>query len=188
MKIGVYIGSFNPPHRGHIEIAHKIPELGLADQVLFVPTGCYWGKQSLMPIEARIEMLRTACTDETVAVETQCNEIPYTAELLPALEQEYPGNELLLILGADSLVRFSEWYKADLILKNYRFLVIPRRGYDAEMLLQGIGKQDAIVVEDIPELPFSSTEIRALEKDSPQLEQLMTPEILRIYRTLDAQA
>lgn len=185
MRIAVYIGSFNPPHKGHAEIGRSIVRYGLADRLLFVPTGNYWGKQSLLPMEHRIRMLQAACNREDMTVETQCNEIPYTADLMRALGKEYPGDELMLVLGADSLVKFDEWFRFRELLETYHFIVVNRDGYDTKKLLQRLGKRDAWIANGIPNLPYSSTAIRALQREDPILQKYMDPEVLKVYRSLE---
>ena len=99
MKLGVYIGSFNPVHNGHIEVVNYLLNNNIVDKVLIVPTGAYWDKNNLIDIKDRINMLRFF-ENERILIDDKHNDIPYTYLLMRKLKKEY-DDELYLILGAD---------------------------------------------------------------------------------------
>jgi nicotinate-nucleotide adenylyltransferase len=84
MRIGVYCGSFNPVHKGHIKIVREVLKKDLADKVLIVPTGNYWDKQNLPPVVHRIKMLRYF-ENERIMIDDVHNDIQYTYQLFRAL-------------------------------------------------------------------------------------------------------
>ena len=84
MRIGVYVGSFNPPHLGHKKIIYYLLENNYIDKVLIVPTKDYWDKKNLIDIKDRINMLKYYENDN-VEVDTIHNSFPYTYELLNEL-------------------------------------------------------------------------------------------------------
>ena len=81
MKLGVYIGSFNPPHKGHIYVVNYLLDNLIVDKVLLVPTGNYWDKQSLVDITDRINMLKFYENDNII-IDTVNNNYPYTYQLM----------------------------------------------------------------------------------------------------------
>ena len=108
MRTGVYCGSFNPVHKGHIKIVRTALRRNLLDRVLIVPTGNYWDKQNLPPVKDRINMLKFFENDRIMIDETH-NDIQYTYQLFRALKQEYPDDQLVLIIGRDNIPTFDRW-------------------------------------------------------------------------------
>ena len=102
MRIGIYPGSFNPVHNGHIKIAITSVKQKLVDEVLIVPTGSYWNKNNLVDLNHRINMLRIFESD-TLIIETEYNITNSTYELFELLKNRYVDDELYLILGGDFL-------------------------------------------------------------------------------------
>ena len=173
MRIGVYCGSFNPPHKGHIEIADTCLKQNYVDKVLIIATGNYWHKQNLMPVQNRIEMLRNF-ESENIIIDDKHNDIPYTYLIFRELREEYPDDELFLIIGGDNLPDFMAWSEYQELLQ-YVFLVIPRdeiQTPEIENIMNRMGK-DNYEILDIPNIPICSTFIRNNMDDYSKIEDCL---------------
>lgn len=156
MRIGVFGGSFNPPHLMHLNIAKDLLRLKYLDKVIFVPTGNKYSKDDLIDIKYRIEMLKimTISYDDMIVSDYENQDrVVYTYETLDYFKKKYLGSEIYFILGADNLKQISNWKNSEYILSNYKLLVI-NRGNDK------IEVKDNVVVTDILNNDISSTFIR----------------------------
>lgn len=156
MRIGVFGGSFNPPHLMHLNIAKDLLRLKYLDKVIFVPTGNKYSKDDLIDIKYRIEMLKImiiSYDDMIVSDYENQDRVVYTYETLDYFKKKYLGSEIYFILGADNLKQISNWKNSEYILSNYKLLVI-NRGDDK------IEEKDNVVVMDILNNDISSTFIR----------------------------
>ena len=115
MRKGIFIGSFDPVHKGHIKIVKTCLRKKLVDEVLIIPTGNYWDKQNLSPLEKRIKML-SYYENKKIRIDKVHNEIQFTSDLFKQLSQENPNDELILILGADNIPKFNQWYNYEELL------------------------------------------------------------------------
>ena len=159
MLIGVYIGSFNPVHIGHIKIARHLIEKNYVDKVLIIPTGNYWNKQDLVDIKDRINMLKLYETDNII-IDDKHNDIEYTYQLLNQLEKESIDNEYALIIGADNIVDFDKWKNYQEIL-NRQLIILNRNGIDINKYLKKLGKNTKYkITTDLENINISSTDIR----------------------------
>ncbi len=160
MRIGVYCGSFNPVHKGHIKIVREALKKGLVDKVLIVPTGNYWDKQNLPPVALRIRMLRYFENDRII-IDDVHNDIQYTYQLFRVLQEENPDDQLVLIIGRDNIPTFNRWMEYKELLQ-YDFIVIPREDIDVEdlhELMKGYGKDNYCILQ-VRNINFSSSFIR----------------------------
>ena len=157
MRIGVYVGSFNPPHLGHQHVVDYLLEKDLVDLVLLLPTPNYWDKNNLVSIQDRVEMLKYY-EDEKVKVDQEHNAYPFTYQVLDSLEKDYPNDELYLIIGSDNIERFHEWKNVENILKHY-VIVLKRGDYKPNPHLS-FYKNKFIYQDDFEPISISSTDIR----------------------------
>lgn len=163
MKIGIYVGSFNPPHLGHIKIVNHLVD-NYFDKVIIVPTGNYWDKQDLINVKDRINMLKLF-ENENIMIDNKNNDVQYTYQILDILSREYKEDELYLILGADNLINLDKWKNYDRILK-YNLIVLNRTNIDVLKYLNYLNKRtNYIVVDDLPNIDISSTMIRKKLKE-----------------------
>ena len=156
MRIGVFGGSFNPPHLMHLNIAKDLLRLKYLDKVIFVPTGNKYSKDDLIDIKYRLEMLKIMTkyyNDMIVSDYENQDRVVYTYETLDYFKKKYLGSEIYFILGADNLKQIGTWKNSEYILSKYKFLVI-NRGNDK------IVASDNIVVTNILNSDISSTFIR----------------------------
>lgn len=132
MKIGLYFGSFNPIHIGHLVIANHLVEHSDLDKVWFVvtPHNPFKKKSSLLDNYQRLEMVYRATKDyDTLSptdIEFNLPQPNYTINTLAYLEEKYPEYEFSLIMGEDNLKSFHKWKNYELILKNHDVYVYPR--------------------------------------------------------------
>ena len=172
MRVGVFGGSFDPVHNGHLFVAEAVREASGLDRVLFVPTreGKHYrgGAMSASPAE-RAAMLRLAIAANVCFALDESDLAPdasgYTADLLPRLQARFAGAELVFIVGGDSLVR-SQWQRLDEVVDALaEFVVAPRgtvaRG-DLDAALAGLtpDRRAKIRYLDVPVVSGSATEIR----------------------------
>lgn len=158
IKMGIYIGSFNPPHVGHIDVVNYLLKEKYVDKVQIVPTLNYWNKQNLIDIKHRINMLKLYENDN-IKVDTKNNHYNFTYELMSVLKKEYPDYELYLIIGSDNIINFDKWKNYEELLK-YKIIVMNRSNLDITNYLEKLGRDNFIVLSDYNSINVSSTEIR----------------------------
>ncbi|WP_034042209.1 nicotinate (nicotinamide) nucleotide adenylyltransferase [Wocania ichthyoenteri] len=132
MKVGLYFGSFNPIHIGHLVIANHLVEHSDLDQIWFVvtPHNPFKKKSSLLDNYQRLEMVYRATKDYTKLkpsdIEFNLPQPNYTINTLTYLQEKYPDYKFSLIMGEDNLKSFHKWKNFELILKNHHIYVYPR--------------------------------------------------------------
>jgi nicotinate-nucleotide adenylyltransferase len=132
MRLGVFGGTFDPVHTGHLVLAEQCREQGRLDQVLFVPAARPPHKQEtpLTPFHQRVEMLELAIAGQpTFRIDELEKDRPgpsYTVHTLEALRREHPGSELFLLLGSDTLHDLKHWYQPERIAELAGFFVVLR--------------------------------------------------------------
>lgn len=178
MRIGVFGGSFNPPHLMHLNIAKDLLRLKYLDKVIFVPTGNKYSKDDLIDIKYRIEMLKimTISYDDMIVSDYENQDrVVYTYETLDYFKKKYLGSEIYFILGADNLKQISNWKNSEYILSNYKLLVI-NRGDDK------IEVKDNVVVTDILNNDISSTFIRNNIDNNDIIKKYLDKNVLEYIR------
>jgi nicotinate-nucleotide adenylyltransferase len=162
MITGLYFGSFNPVHTGHLVIASYMVEFTNLEQLWFVvsPQNPLKEKKSLLQDYHRLEMVRLAVEDDdrfrVSDIELRLPTPSYTIDTLTYLMEKYPDREFQLVMGADGLRTFHKWKHADLIAKRYHLLIYPRPGTDREAASH---LPNATLV-DAPVMEISSSFIR----------------------------
>lgn len=151
MKVGVFVGSFDPVHLGHINIVKYLVKENYVNKVIIIPTGNYWDKQNLTNIKTRIEMLELI-EDENIIIDKKHNNYKYTYEILNFLQEERPNDELYLIIGADNAKSFKKWKNHEEIINNYKIIIINRNNIDINL------NSSIIIRKDFTDV--SSTKIR----------------------------
>ncbi len=132
MKVGLFFGSFNPIHIGHLVIANHLVEYSDLDQVWFVvtPHNPFKKKSSLLDNYQRLEMVYRATKDYTKLkpndIEFGLPQPNYTINTLVHLQEKYPDYEFALIMGEDNLKSFHKWKNYELILDGHHIYVYPR--------------------------------------------------------------
>ena len=167
MKIGIFGGSFNPPHKMHKKIAIELIKKHYVDKVIFVPTGSkYKYKNNLLSDKVRLEMLELMCHDNNnleVSDYELKEHVVYTYETLNYFRNKYKDDEIYFICGTDNLSYIDKWKKGEDILSNNKLLVIKRNTDDINTLLDKYKDyKNNIIVTDIKENEISSTKIREM--------------------------
>ncbi len=132
MKVGLYFGTFNPIHIGHLTIANHLAEHSDLDQIWFVvtPQSPFKKKSSLLDNYQRLEMVFQATKDydklRPSDIEFGLKQPNYTIDTLTYLEEKFPDYEFALIMGEDNLKSFHKWKNYELILENFDIYVYPR--------------------------------------------------------------
>lgn len=163
IKTGVYGGSFNPIHNGHIALARHLLQEAELGEIWFVvsPQNPFKVQQQLLADDKRLLLVRKALAPypQLVASDFEFS-LPrpsYMWHTLQSMSAQWPDRELHLIIGADNWLCFDRWYHADDIRSTYPIIIYPRQGYDIEpsALPQGVR------LVNTPLYNVSSTEIRA---------------------------
>lgn len=164
MKIGLFFGTFNPIHVGHLTIANHIQQHSDLNQVWFVvtPHSPFKKKTSLLDDHQRLEMVYRATQDYSnlrpSAIEFGLKQPNYTIDTLTYLVEKYPEHEFAIIMGEDNLKSFHKWKNYELILQEYSIYIYPRisQGH-IETRFEGHPKIKRV---DAPIMELSSTFIR----------------------------
>ncbi len=187
MKLGVYGGTFDPVHSGHLAVAEEVQrQLGL-DEVLFVPAGQPWMKAAgpLAPARHRLEMVRRAVAGRAglsvSAMEVERPGPSYTLQTLEELGRQRPGDELYLILSWESLAEFPRWYRPEGIIRLCRLVVVPRPGAirpDLAALDRAVpGLAERTLLLEGPLVDISATEVRRRLREGQPVEGLLPPAV-----------
>ncbi|MCE2773092.1 MAG: nicotinate-nucleotide adenylyltransferase [Bacteroidetes bacterium] len=162
MKIGLFFGSFNPVHHGHMILANFMLEFTDLDKIWFVvsPHNPLKEKSSLLADHHRLEMVTRAIGDhlnlKASDIEFRLPQPSFTINTLAHLSEKYPDIRFALIMGADNLQSLHKWKNYEQILEHYDIYVYPRPGLINDELL----KHPHIHLTDAPLINISSTFIR----------------------------
>ena len=162
MKTGLYFGSFNPIHNGHLMLANHLAEFGGIDDLWFVisPQNPFKQKQTLLPDYQRLELVRRAIEGypkfKACDAEFKLPKPSYTIDTLTYLKEKYPDREFYLIMGGDNLDGFPRWKNSEQILAQHHLLVFPRKGCGAGSLAD----HPNVSIVETPIIEVSSTFIR----------------------------
>jgi len=179
-KTGLFFGSFNPVHVGHLVIAGYLSAFTDLDEVWLVvsPHNPLKNKSGLANKYDRLEMARLAiegAEDIKVSdIEFALPQPSYTVDTLAYLKEKYPGREFALVMGADNLVSLKKWKNYELLLRDYQIYVYPRPGAD----LQDWAGHPAITITDTPQMDISSTFIRKAVKEGRNVRFFVPDKVL----------
>lgn len=138
MKIGLYFGSFNPVHNGHLIIANYMLQYAGLDQVWFVvsPQNPFKLNSGLLNEYQRLHLVRIALEGETAIkasdIEFSLPKPSYTIDTLTYLEEKYPNEQFCIIMGSDGLQNLEKWKSGELIMKRYSIYVYERPGFPVD--------------------------------------------------------
>jgi nicotinate-nucleotide adenylyltransferase len=180
-RLGIFGGTFDPPHVGHLVAAVNVRhELGL-DRVLLVVNDQPWqklGTRDITPAEDRFAMVAAAVGDveglEASRIEIDRGGMSYTADTLAELLADDPGRRLFVILGSDAAVGLPSWERADEVRSLATIVVVERPGAGGGEPPRGW----SWVSVEVPRLEVSSTDLRARVADGRPLDYLLSPEVI----------
>ncbi len=179
MKVGLFFGSFNPIHIGHLIIANTVLEKTDLSKVMFVvsPQSPFKNSSALIPEYDRLEMVRLAIFDnldfEVSDIEFHMPKPSYTVDTLAYLSEKYPEREFSVIVGEDNLAGFNKWKNYETILKYYRLIVYPRPNTKESPL----DIQEVVKMIDAPLMEISATFIRDCVRKNQSIRYLVHPEV-----------
>lgn len=182
MKIGIFGGTFDPVHRGHLQLARMAREQCSLDKVIFVPAFQPPHKQHLpsgVSAKHRYEMVRLALEEEgrpffeISDCEFKRKGISYTFDTLREFEKKYPGAVFFLILGQDAFEGISTWHRADELKEKVYFLAAQRGNCDAVMT-----ENARVQWVQMPLCPISASGIREALKQGQDVNDYLSPKIL----------
>ncbi len=164
---GIYGGTFNPIHNGHLLLGRSLVEAGLVEELWFLvsPQNPFKVNQELMPDEERLRLTQLAVRGHSKLkvsdFEFRLPRPSYMVHTLEAMRRHYPRREFVLVIGGDNWERFPQWYQSEEILRHHRLIIFPRPGCRLENL------PPTAIVADTPMLDISSTAIRERMRTDP---------------------
>lgn len=177
MTVGIFGGSFNPVHNGHIAVAEAILSQGMADEVWLTLSPLNPLKQTpdeLLPDHVRLEMLKLAVEGipglRVCDIELTLPRPSYTINTLLTLERLHPGVHFRVIMGADNMVIFNNWKAHEEIAEKFTPIVYPRQGYECMGTL------------NLPLNNISSTQIRRMLKNGESVNNLIPCKVERYIK------
>ena len=179
IKTGIFGGSFNPIHNGHISLARQLKEKAGLDEVWLMvsPQNPMKRQTDLLSDEARLQMARLALKHEPGIIasdyEMHLPKPSYTWLTLQSLSRDYPDRQFVLMIGGDNWAIFHRWFHADDILQNYQVVVYPRR--DEQPAEKSLSAGVTIVEAEL--LDVSSTEIRQRIREGRSIQKLVPPSV-----------
>lgn len=172
MTVGIFGGSFNPVHNGHIALAETLAETGVVDEVWLTLSPLNPLKENpreLVDDNERLAMLHLAADEikglKVCDIELTLPRPSYTINTLKALSESYPDTAFRLIIGSDNMLIFDRWKDHDEIMRAYRPIVYPRPGYPCTGTL------------DLPVHDISSTTIRERVRMHMPIDNLVPPAV-----------
>ncbi len=179
-KIGLYFGTFNPIHIGHLILANHFAETTDLDEVWLVvtPQNPMKRKDSILDNHHRLELVYKATYDYPKLSPSDIEfslPIPnYTINSLIHIEEKNPDKQFVLLMGEDNLVSFPKWKNYDLILERYELYVYPRK--TNRTIPKQFQNNPKIILIDAPQIELSSSAIRKAIKAKQNIRPLLPPE------------
>ena len=180
MKIGLFFGSFNPIHHGHLMVASFIANHTDLQQIWLVvsPQNPHKSQSSLLNEYDRLHLAQLAIEDDTQIkvsdIEFKLPKPSYTIDTLTYLQEKYPQHQFYVIMGSDSFQNLPKWKNFEALVKNYQFIVYKRPGFD---ISEKYGAD--VTYLEAPMLELSATLIRNNCKDGITIRYLV-PEDVRL--------
>jgi nicotinate-nucleotide adenylyltransferase len=180
-RLGIFGGTFDPPHIGHLVTAVNVRHDLELDRVLLVVNNVPWqkaGSRPISPAEDRLAMVEAAVGDvqglEASRIEIDAGGMSYTADTLAALLEDDPSRQLFVILGADAATGLPTWERADEVRAAATIVAVERPGTPPAAPLPGWRWARV----EVPSLEVSSTDLRDRVRDGRPLDYLVTHEVV----------
>ena len=178
MKIGLFFGSFNPVHNGHLIIANHILNETTLDKIWLVvsPQNPFKKSESLLNTYDRLHLVAKAVENDkrlkASDIEVHLPKPSYTSATLTYLKEKYPQYEFSIIIGSDSFQNLSKWKNYEVIINNYELIIYRRQGFE---IIDNLGAR--ITIMSAPLLEISATYIRELVKQNKSIKYLVPESI-----------
>ena len=182
MRIGIFGGSFNPPHLMHKNIALELIKNNYLDKVIYVPTGNSYNKANLVSEKNRYEMLKLMIDNNKYleVSDYEFGELHYTYQTLDYFKDKYSSDEIYFICGTDNLKQLNTWKNYLYILNNYKLIVIKRDNDNVLYILNNYDKEGKkILTLDIVSDTISSTKIRNFIKEKRDVSNLVDAKVYK---------
>lgn len=179
MKVGLFFGSFNPIHVGHMVLANYMLEFTDLDRIWFVisPQNPLKNKSSLLHERHRLQMVQIATENNSKFkasdAEFKLSQPSYTVNTLAYLKEKYPKNQFVLIMGGDNLTTFHKWKNYEEILKYHEIYVYPR----PDNVEVELNKHKKVKIVNAPHMEISSTMIRNSIKEKKDIRYFLPEKV-----------
>ncbi|MEO9872461.1 nicotinate (nicotinamide) nucleotide adenylyltransferase [Ekhidna sp.] len=179
MEIGLFFGSFNPIHIGHMIIASLVKETTSVEEVWFVvsPQNPFKKNKKLLHEFDRLDMVNAAIEDDykfrSSDIEFNMPRPSYTIDTLTLLQEKHPDKKFHLIIGEDNLQSFPKWKNYQKILEHFGLIVYPRPHTAPSDLID----QKSVKMIEAPEVDISATLIRKLLKEGKSIKYLVPDQV-----------
>lgn len=184
-RLGIFGGTFDPIHNGHLVAASEIAKDLNLDKIYFVPTGISWQKDSVTAGDLRLQMVKLAIANHPAfaisSIDIDRNGPTHTRDTLLEFRADYPEAELFFIAGADAMSGIETWKHNEELPKLAEFIAITRPGFTFQPPKSAQWSGDsAINYMEIPAMSISSTEIRAKVKAGISIQGLV-PDVVSSF-------
>ena len=182
LRIGVFGGTFDPPHVGHLVTAVNVRHALDLDLLILMVANVPWqkvGTRSITPASDRLAMVQAAVESVPRLIagdhEIRAGGDSYTADTLAALAAEYPGAELFTVVGDDAAAGIRSWERADEVIERSQLVVVDRPGEPV-----WLDPEIEWIRVEVPRLEVSSTDLRQRWRDGRPLDYLVTEDVLMV--------
>lgn len=181
-KIGLFFGSFNPIHIGHIILGNYFLENTDMEELWFVltPQNPFKEKKSLLKDHNRLDMVQLAIKNypkmRASNVEFSLPQPNYTIDTLTYLKEKYPDHSFALIMGEDNLATLPKWKNFEKLISDYQIITYPRT-FEGEKKDSEYLQHENISLVDAPIIELSATEIRKMIKEGKNVRPMLPPEV-----------
>lgn len=181
-KVGLFFGSFNPIHIGHLILANYILEHSDMQELWFVvsPQNPFKEKKSLLQDHNRLDMVQRAVKNypkmRASNVEFSLPTPSYTIDTLAYLQEKHPDHSFSLIMGEDNLAGLKKWKNAELLINNHQIIVYPRI-FENKPASEDFLQHENISLIKAPIIELSATEIRTMIKEGKNVRPMLPPEV-----------
>jgi nicotinate-nucleotide adenylyltransferase len=187
-KIGLFFGSFNPIHVGHLIIANYMAEQTALEEVWLVvtPQNPLKQKRTLANNYDRLHLVNLSIEKnpklKASSIEFNLPQPSYTIDTLTYLREKYPEDEFTLIMGGDNLRTLHKWKNYELLLRDYQIFVYSRPEYD----LGPLATHDHVCVfQDVPQMSISASFIRSALHKNHSIQYMVTDQVFEYLRDSD---
>ena len=190
MRTGVFGGTFNPIHNGHIKMAEAILQSQIVDKIMFVVAGNPPHKSEIKTSAIhRFNMVSLVCDNiKTFTSDIELNkQTNYTYDTLTCLSKQNPDDEFYFITGADMFLSLKKWYRSDDLIQKFKFIAIDRNGFFKDnknkQLFEEILSLASAFVVDVKTPDISSTLVRSIVQQNGDISDLVPKGVADYIKT-----